>query len=113
MYFCRDCGASGWITRRLATDDRYCSDVRTINKAFAEKEKDVYLLNTEIKRHEAVDDYIGENATNITQYVKLDTLIESSVSDSDTIRLRICSKSSSNRNGNQKVVEPQHSQVLL
>lgn len=102
MYFCRDCGASGWISRRLATDDRYCSDVRTINMAFALKEKDVVLLNTEMKRHEAVDDYISENATNVTLYVKMKDLTEASVSDSDTIRLRVCSKSSSNRNGNQK-----------
>lgn len=102
MYFCRDCGASGWITRRLATDDRYCSDVRTVNMAFANKEKDVYLLNTEVKRHEAVDDYLGDNAISVTHYVKLNNLSESSVSDSDTIRLRVCSKSSSNRNGNQK-----------
>lgn len=49
MYFCRDCGASGWISRRLATDDRYCSDVKTVNTAFAEREKEVYLLNTDMK----------------------------------------------------------------
>lgn len=102
MYFCRDCGASGWISRRLATDDRFCSDVRTINMAFASKEKDVVLLNTEMKRHEAVDDYMSENATNVTLHVKMKDLSEASVSDSDTIRLRVCSKSSSNRNGNQK-----------
>ena len=102
MYFCRDCGASGWITRRLATDDRYCSDVRTVNMAFAEKDKDVLILNTEVKRHEAVDDYVGENAINVTHYVKLNNLVEASMSDEDTIRLRVCSKSSSNRNGNQK-----------
>ena len=102
MYFCRDCGASGWISRRLATDDRFCSDVRTINMAFASKEKEVVLLNTEMKRHEAVDDYISENATNVTLHVKMKNLTEASVSDSDTIRLRVCSKSSSNKNGNQK-----------
>jgi len=102
MYFCRDCGASGWISRRLATDDRYSSDVRTVNLAFANKEKDVVLLNTEMKRHEAVDDYIGENAMNVTHYVRLKDLSEASQSDSDTIRLRVCSKQTSNKNGNQK-----------
>ena len=102
MYFCRDCGASGWISRRLATDDRYSSDVRVINKAFAEKDKDVYLLNTEIKRHEAVDDYVNENAISETHYVTLKNLTESSVSDSDIIRLRVCNKTTSNRSGNQR-----------
>lgn len=102
MYFCRDCGASGWISRRLATDDRYCSDIRTVNLAFANKEKEVVLLNTEMKRHEAVDDYTGDNALNVTHYVRMKDLTEASQSDSDTIRLRICSKQTSNKNGNQK-----------
>ena len=102
MYFCRDCGASGWISRRLATDDRYCSDIRTVNLAFANKEKEVVLLNTEMKRHEAVDDYTGDNALNVTHYVRMKDLTEASQSDSDTIRLRVCSKQTSNRNGNQK-----------
>ena len=102
MYFCRDCGASGWISRRLATDDRYCSDIRTVNLAFANKEKEVVLLNTEMKRHEVVDDYTGDNALNVTHYVRMKDLTEASQSDSDTIRLRVCSKQTSNRNGNQK-----------
>lgn len=102
MYFCRDCGASGWISRRLATDDRYCSDIRTVNLAFANKEKEVVLLNTEMKRHEAVDDYTGDNALNVTHYVRMKDLTEASQSDRDTIRLRVCSKQTSNRNGNQK-----------
>ena len=102
MYFCRDCGASGWISRRLATDDRYCSDIRTVNLAFANKEKEVVLLNTEMKRHEAVEDYTGDNALNVTHYVRMKDLTEASQSDSDTIRLRVCSKQTSNRNGNQK-----------
>ena len=104
MYFCRDCGASGWISRRLATDDRYCSDIRTVNLAFANKEKEVVLLNTEMKRHEAVDDYTGDNALNVTHYVRMKDLTEASQSDSDTIRLRVCSKQTSNKNGNQKFV---------
>lgn len=104
MYFCRDCGASGWISRKLATDNRFCCDVSTINQAFAAKDKDVFLLNTELKRHEAVDDYVSENVTNVTQYVKMKDLLVVSESDRDTIRLRVCSKTSSNRNGNQKLL---------
>lgn len=102
MYFCRECGASGWISRRLATDDRYCSDVSTINKAFMDKEKEVVLLNTESNKHAAIDEYINENTLNVTHYVRLRDLTEASQSDSDTIRLRICRKTTSNRNGNQR-----------
>ena len=102
MYFCRECGASGWLSRRLATDDRYCSDIATINKAFMNREKEVVLLNIESKKHEAVDEYVNENAINVTHHVFLKDLREASVSDSDTLRVRVCSKTTSTRGGNQK-----------
>lgn len=81
MYFCRECGASGWITRRLATDDCYCSDITTINKAFMDREKEVRLLNIESKKHEAIDEYVNENAINVTHHVCMKDLREASVSD--------------------------------
>lgn len=102
MYFCRDCGASGWLSRRLATDDRYCSDVKTINTSFMNRDKEVVLLNIESKRHEAVEEYISEGNLNVTHYVKVKDLTEASSSDEGTIRLRICSKTGTNKNGNQK-----------
>ncbi len=102
MYFCRDCGASGWISRRLATDDRYCSDVKTVNTAFASNEKEVMLINTEAKKHEPVDDYKGENALNATHWVGIKDLREKGEDDANVIKLRICSKHTSTRNGNQR-----------
>ena len=102
MYFCRDCGASGWLSRRLATDDRYCSDVKPINTSFMNRDKEVVLLNIESKRHEAVEEYISEGSLNVTHYVKVKDLTEASSSDEGTIRLRICSKTGTNKNGNQK-----------
>ncbi len=102
MYFCRECGASGWLSRRLATDDSYCSDVATINKAFMDREKEVVLLNVESKKHEAVDEYVNENAINVTHYVNIKDMREASVSDSDTLRVRVCSKTTSTRGGNQR-----------
>ena len=102
MYFCRECGASGWLSRRLATDDRYCADVTTINKAFMNREKEVVLLNIESKKHEAVDEYVNENAINVTHHVFLKDLREASASDSDTLRVRVCSKTTSTRGGNQR-----------
>lgn len=102
MYFCRDCGASGWLSRRLATDDRYCSDVKTINTSFMNRDKEVVLLNIESKRHEAVEEYISEGSLNVTHYIKVKDLTEASSSDGGTIRLRTCSKTGTNKNGNQK-----------
>ncbi len=102
MYFCRECGASGWLSRRLATDDRYCSDVTTINKAFMENEKEVRLLNVESKKHEAIDEYVNENSINDTRYVSMKDLRELSTSDSEALRVRVCSKTTSTRSGNQR-----------
>ena len=102
MYFCRECGASGWLLRRLATDDSYCSDISTINKAFMDREKEVVLLNIESKKHEAVDEYVNENAINVTHHVSIKNLRELSESDSNTLRVRVCSKTTSTRNGNQR-----------
>lgn len=102
MYFCRDCGASGWLSRRLATDEGYCCDVKTINTAFMNRDKEVRLLNIESRSHEAVDEYASEGSLNVTHYVKTQSLKEVSGSDDGTIRLRVCSKTGSNKNGNQR-----------
>jgi len=102
MYFCRECGASGWITRKLATDDCYCSDISTINKAFMNRDKEVMLLNIESKKHEAIDEYVNENSINVTHYVSLKDLRDASASDSNTLRARICNKTTSTRGGNQR-----------
>ena len=102
MYFCRDCGASGWLSRRLATDDRYCSDVKTINTSFMNRDKEVVLLNTESKRHEAVEEYISEGKPQCDSLCKGQRPYRTSSSDEGTIRLRVCSKTGPNKNGNQK-----------
>lgn len=102
MYFCRECGASGWLSRRLATDNFYCSDVSTINKAFMDREKEVVLLNIESTRHKAIDEYINDNAINVTRHLCVKNLHEVGESDGDTLRVRICSKTTSTRNGNQR-----------
>lgn len=103
MYFCRECGASGWLTRRLQTDDCYCSDVATINKAFMNHEKEVMLLNIENTSHQPIEEYVNETATNITHHVNTkDLCIADNSDDEDTLRVRVCSRTTSNENGNQR-----------
>ena len=102
MYFCRECGASGWLSRRLQTDDCYCSDVATINKAFMNHEKEVVLLNIENTNHQPIDEYLNETATNITYHVSTKDLRIADNSDEDTLRIRVCSRTTSNKNGNQR-----------
>ena len=102
MYYCRECGASGWLTRRLATDDRYCSDISIINKAFMNRDKEVVLLNIDSKKHVAIDEYDNGNALNDSQYVRLNDLCEVDESGSDTLKVRVCRKTTSTQGGNQR-----------
>jgi hypothetical protein len=66
------------------------------------REKEVMLLNIESKKHEAIDEYVNDNAINVTHHVFMKDLREASVSDSDTLRVRVCSKTTSTRGGNQR-----------
>lgn len=104
LYFCRDCGASGWISKRMATDAGYCADVKAVNKAFAAKEKEVFLLNTDAPKHKPVDDYLSDTALTRSHPVRMENLIEVEAANSDDscLQLRVCNKTTSNNNGNQR-----------
>ncbi len=103
MYFCRECGASGWLSRKLQTDDSYCADVSTINKAFMNHEKEVVLLNIENASHQPVEEYVNETATSIAYHVNMKDLRIADNTDENTLRVRVCSRTTSNRNGNQRL----------
>ncbi len=102
MYFCRECGASGWVSRKLQTDDCYCSDVAVINKAFMNHDKEVMLLNIEKKNHEPIDEYLNETAVNGTCHLRMGDLLTTAESGADTLRVRVCSRTTSTNNGNQR-----------
>ena len=102
MYFCRECGASGWLSRKLHTDDRYCSDVAIINRAYMNHDKDVMLLNIENTDHQPIDEYLNDTATNILCHVSTKDLRIAEGAGEGTLRIRVCSRTTSNRNGNQR-----------
>ena len=102
MYFCRECGASGWLTRRLQTDECYCSDVATINKAFMNHDKEVMLLNIESESHKPIDEYVNETVTNVVRHVSTIDLSDADDTVDETLRVRVCSRTTENKNGNQR-----------
>ncbi len=102
MYFCRECGASGWLTRRLQTDDSYCSDVATINKAFMNHDKEVVLMNIENTSHQPIDEYLNETATNVMHHVSTEDLHIADDCAENSLRVRVCSRTTSIQNGNQR-----------
>lgn len=69
LYFCRDCGASGWITTRAETEHRYSAGPQAAVKAFMDKDPEVRLLNTCTESHRPIADYLGENTANEEEYI--------------------------------------------
>jgi len=92
MYFCRDCGASGWISHALKTSHRFCSDIPTINKEYMGNSKEVVLLNTEEKKHKPLDDYFSEGGANGVVYLNRADLSEAGKEDVHALKIRVASK---------------------
>lgn len=59
VYFCRDCGNSGWITTKKATERKFGTNASAINTAFMDDDKDVVLMTVESRKNEPIDDYIN------------------------------------------------------
>lgn len=83
MYFCRECGASGWISMRTATDVKYSSDIRAINRAYMDDSNDIVFLNTEDRRHHPIEEHTA--GTHI--FVKRKDLSDAKETDSSIIEL--------------------------
>lgn len=69
MWYCRECGASGWITSRKLTDKKFSSDITEVNKAFMERSCDLRLMNTESERHSPINEFVTEYSINTTQFI--------------------------------------------
>lgn len=70
-YFCRDCGASGWLTTKKETEQKFGTDAARINKAFMDNEKEVRLLNTLTDGHAPIESYTGGGWTTVeTPYIR-------------------------------------------
>lgn len=88
MYFCRDCGASGWISTKKATSNRLSADIRQINSDFMADDKDVLLLNIDSPQHTPIDEYTqSESSLNATYYLNMQDLSITSSQDEDAVKI--------------------------
>ena len=99
MYYCRDCGASGWITMRRATDKKFSSDIREVNRAFADNSSDLLLMNTEAERHNPIDEFLTEVSTNATYFIHPNDLSDAAETDKGALEVRVCMKRLARDNG--------------
>ena len=59
IYYCRDCGASGWLTIKKESEQKFATDASKIGQAFMNKDKDIRLMNTKTNAHQPIDDYLN------------------------------------------------------
>ncbi|MCR5314385.1 MAG: DEAD/DEAH box helicase [Bacteroidaceae bacterium] len=89
IYFCRDCGASGWLTTKKDTEQKFSADASRINQAFMDNDKDVRLMTLEMTQNTPIDDYLnGELSINETYYIHPEDMTIGSKTDSGVIRVR-------------------------
>ena len=105
IYFCRDCGASGWLTTKKDTEQRFGTDAARINQAFMDGDKEVRLMNTESSQHAPIDDYKNsELALDETYYVHTNDLTLGAKTDDKVLRVRVTTRGRYNQ-GNRVVLD--------
>lgn len=99
IYFCRDCGNSGWLTTKRETEQRFGIDTTAINRAFMENEREVRLMNIESRQAEPIDEYKSDLTINETLYIHPEDLTIGAKTDSNVLRVRSVSRGFIKRNG--------------
>ncbi len=93
IYYCRDCGSSGWLTTKKETENRYSADSSRINSAFMDGSRDICLLNTATQQHEPILEYNnGELSDNYEDYIHIDDLTIGKKGEPGTLRVRVASR---------------------
>ncbi|MBU2554054.1 MAG: DUF1998 domain-containing protein [Bacteroidetes bacterium] len=66
-YFCRECGASGWLVEKHDNRNQFEKDPLTVYDKYFSHHKNLYFANTTSGQHQAIDEY--EASTQISPYV--------------------------------------------
>lgn len=66
-YFCRECGASGWLAIKHDNRNQFERDPLEVYEHYFSNHKNIYLVNTYIEDHYAIDEY--DPSTTLTPYV--------------------------------------------
>ena len=89
IYFCRDCGASGWLTTKKDTEQKFSADASRINQAFMDGDKEVRLMTLELSQNAPIEDYLnGELSINETYYINPEDMTIGAKTDDGVIRVR-------------------------
>ena len=100
MYYCRECGASGWLSRRGETDRGYGINTNVNNSDFMSHKPEVMLLNTVSQSHRAIQEYLGTGSC-FEAIVNTATLRDADSESKGSIKLVVCNKRSADESGRQ------------
>lgn len=99
IYFCRDCGNSGWLTTKKESEQKFGTDTSLINMAFMENEKEIRLMNIESRQAEPIEDYKSDLTISETFYIHPEDLTIGAKTDDNVLRVRTVSRGSLRKNG--------------
>lgn len=89
MYFCRDCGASGWLTTKKVSEQKFSVDAPRINQSFMDDDNEVRLMTLEQSQNVPIDDFFnGELSVNETYYINPEDLTIGAKTDDGVVRVR-------------------------
>lgn len=99
IYFCRDCGNSGWLSTKKESEQKFGTDTSLINKAFMENEKEIRLMNIESRQAEPIEDYKSDLTISETYYIHPEDLTIGAKTDDNVLRVRSVSRGYLKKNG--------------
>ena len=99
MYYCRECGASGWIARKSDREEKFDADGSAAAKAFMDRKQDLWYINTKVDEH-GPDDRFEIRSLRI----KKDTLEIVTAQDPDENQIEVfaCRRLEQNQAGHNK-----------
>ncbi|MDI6402404.1 DEAD/DEAH box helicase, partial [Balneolaceae bacterium ANBcel3] len=62
MYFCRECGASGWLTKKRDDQNKFESNPGDIFQDYFSNHKNIFFVNTDTDDHQPVEEYEASTA---------------------------------------------------
>lgn len=84
-YFCRECGASGWLAVKGDNEEKFHADISEALRHYNNKNKNVYCLNTATDGHDPQGDYDPTDVRRL--WVNKHTLKFSDSNDADAVEV--------------------------
>jgi DEAD/DEAH box helicase domain-containing protein len=57
LWHCRECGGSGWLARKPDNREEFIPDASKVFDAYFSGDKNIWFLNTDVEKHQAVSEY--------------------------------------------------------